>query len=195
MAAVPEVAPERLVRQPAREDLAESLETFQLAGRRGKCGVGFQSRMLRRLDLPDLMLDQRKPFGFAPNLREQRYAQRPAIAGARDSESIWPIPRPDFDGRHPSGRQQALDAVAVRRALAHQALAFARMPTGVLDRRSRHPYHPRHLCFAALKTEQHTQQPQRVDSIGLHSSPTPRRLEARRVRHSIVDILVSQPPM
>jgi hypothetical protein len=57
LAAVPEVAPERLVRQPAREDLAESLETFQLAGRRGKRGVGFQSRMLRRLDLLDLMLD------------------------------------------------------------------------------------------------------------------------------------------
>jgi len=83
------------------------------------------------------------PFGFASNLREQGYAQRPAIAGARASELIQPIPRPDFDGRHSLDRQQALDAIAVRRTLAHQPLALARVPAGVLNCWSRHPYHPR----------------------------------------------------
>jgi hypothetical protein len=56
-----------------------------------------------------------QPPCFAPNLREQRYAQRPTVAGAGDSESIQPVSRPDLDGCHSLSRQQTLDAVAVRR--------------------------------------------------------------------------------
>jgi hypothetical protein len=93
------------------------------------------------------------------------------------------------------GCQQTLNAVAVCGALGHQALALTRQPTGVLNRRSWHPHHSRHLRLAALKTQQHPQQPERVHSVCLHSPPTPRRLEARRVQHSIFDALVPQPPV
>jgi hypothetical protein len=70
-----EVSLERLVHQTAREDVAESFEAFQLAGLCGQRGVGLGA--LRRLDILDLTLHQRKPFGLASDVREQCLALHP----------------------------------------------------------------------------------------------------------------------
>src|SRR5689334_24505222 len=72
LAAILEVAPERLVYQPARKDLADTLEAFQLAGLCDQRVVSFQSGTLGRLELLDLMFNQHEPFGLASDLRKQR---------------------------------------------------------------------------------------------------------------------------
>ena len=81
LAAILEAAPERLVYQPARQDFADTLQAFQLAGLCDQRVVSFQSGTLGSLELLGLM--------FNPN--SSRSASR-RISASNATPSVWPSP-------------------------------------------------------------------------------------------------------
>jgi hypothetical protein len=130
---------------------------------------------------------------LAPQLGDQRRQKRPPLAGAQVRQARHEVRRQRAGAADALGEQQPLDAVAVGGALAHQPLAFARAPAGVLllgRGRARHRAHPR---LAAHPCRQHPHQMLEIEPIGLRPPRPPAHRYTRRVDDLVAHALRAQP--
>src|SRR5690349_23110627 len=141
------------------------------------------------LQLRDLPLDERKPFGLALELGAQAWWQ------SQRRELLFPTRPADPLYAHVVHDEQVLDSRNVRPAFFDQALAFTVRSPRIFLRLAWHPQHRPRLVLSSSKAHEVGQELPAVNAIGLRPPLSPVHFHARRIDHTVLNAVGHQKPM
>src|SRR5262249_18714551 len=187
-----------LAHQRARDldvDAPEPLQLLHLAGRVILSRRGGESRGALLLHGRDLPVDELEAGKLAHDLLAQLRRQSWAVGAAQRRQLRPPIAAPRAVAVDTLRRQQSLDAVAVRRALAQQSTALATRPPRVLLRDARHHHHAGVMPIAGVVPDHQPQQALDIQAIALGPTRPPVHLDTPRIHHKTLGPLRHQKAM
>ena len=96
---------------------------------------------------------------------------------------------------YPERHQYALDAVRMLTTFDDQPGAFPAATPCILLRNARHPDHAADPALAAIERHQRTQQPRRIQPIGLGAARAPVDENAGGIEYPVINTAGAQQPM
>src|SRR4051794_18955215 len=159
------------------------------AGQPPNHGVGpglmllLQSFLTSFLDLPDLADDKAQPRHVALQLGQGVRRQREALRGVHGCKTLGGLAQGRFEVANPQPGQGGLYPVHNSRAFAHQAVALAVRPLGVLFGNRRHARHAAMAPFSTQPPQEPALQQLGVEPVGFRSAMFPRYRDTRGMDH------------
>src|SRR4029077_13696687 len=159
------------------------------SGQQPDHGVGpglrllLQSFLTSFLDLPDLADNKAQPRHVALQLGQGVWRQRHALRGVHGCQTLGGLAQGWFEVANAQPGQGGLYPVHNPRAFAHQAVALAVWPLGVLFGNCWHARHGAVAPFATQPPQEPALEQLGVEPVGFRSAVLPRYRDTRGMDH------------
>src|SRR6201993_757878 len=153
-----------------------------------------QSFLTSVLDLPDLADNKAQPRHVTLQLGQGVWRQRHALRSVHCCQTFGRLAQGWFEVTNAQPGQGGLSPVHNPRAFAHQAVALAVRPLGVLFGNRGHARHAAMAPFATQPPQEPALQQLGVEPVGFRSAMLPRYRDTRGVDHMSLDPTRLTPP-
>src|SRR6266487_6916663 len=163
------------------------------SGQQPNHGVGpgrmllLQSFLTSVLDLSDLADNKAQPRHVALQLGQGVWRQRHALRGVHGCKTLGGLAQDWFEVANPQPSQGGLYPVHNPRAFAHQAVALAVGPLGVLFGNRRHARHAAMAPFSTQPPQEPALEQLGVEPVGFRSAMLTRYRDTRGMDHVSLD--------